>query len=119
MEIKNEKNSYDERPEGKKDESPSAPLIRVSSATMGTLKSILDKLNSKSWGRKVRADDVIAKLLKKLNDVDFKDLQEASLSNTDRMERSFEEYCSKYGRISKDEYIGILMQKSAGAVPTK
>ena len=89
--------------------------IRVFKATAKTLKSMIQKLNKKSLGRKVRVDDLILKSLSLLEDKHLEEIRDATLSNTDKLEISYQEYCKTHGQISKDEYLGRLLsdQKSA------
>ena len=89
--------------------------IRVFKATAKTLKSMIQKLDKKSFGRKVRVDDLILKSLSLLEDKHLEEIRDATLSNTDKLEISYQEYCKTHGQISKDEYLGRLLsdQKSA------
>ena len=93
------------KPKPKKD----ASTIRVSNATQKLLSSVLQKVNKKAFGRRVKADPLLQLALSKLTDADFKMLQEQSLSNADRMEMKYRDFVRTNGPISKDEFLGILL----------
>ena len=86
--------------------------IRIDLVTQKLVTSLLNKANRKSYGRKVKASQLIHAALLKLVDADLKDLQEMSLSNTDRMEMKYREYVKQHGSISKDEFLGLLLEQN-------
>ncbi len=49
--------------------------VRVSNSTQKLLTSVLQKLNKKSYGRRVKADPVLQLALSKITDADIKSLQ--------------------------------------------
>ena len=61
-------------------------------------------------GKRIKADHIILKALSLLKQEHINDLQEESLSNKDKLERSYKNYCKKFGTISKDEFIGKFMK---------
>jgi len=83
--------------------------VRVTEKTRELLTSVLKKVNSKERGRSIKADEVIALALNLITSVEIKQLQEASLSNADRLELSYQKYIRENSPISKDEWIGILL----------
>lgn len=87
--------------------------IRVHKLTAKSLKSILSKLNRKSYGRKVKHDDLIQKSLTLLTDEHFEEIKQATLSNSDRLEIAYQEYCKQNGQVSKDEYFGLLLKQNS------
>ena len=87
--------------------------IRVAIETRKKLLIELMKINKKQLGKRVKVDALLLKLLPRLTAQDVTELQEASLSGRDRMERSYRAYCTKFGQITMDEYLGILLKKAA------
>jgi len=43
-------------------------------------------------------------------------LKDQSLSNKDRLEKRYSDFCARNGRISKDEFIGILLKTDMEAL---
>ena len=89
--------------------------IRVSRETKKRLLADLVRLNKKDLGRHVRADEVVALALSLLEAKHYTQLQDATLSNSDRLERRYREYVKKDGAITTDEFIGKLL--TDGTVP--
>ena len=92
----------------KKSKGNSTP-IRILRPTAKALKSLLQKLNKKPLGRKVRADDLILKALSLLEEKHFEQIKKLTLSNADRLELFYREYCKAHGHITKDDYLGVLL----------
>ena len=92
--------------------------VRVLRPTAKSLKGILLKLNKKSYGRKVRPDDVIAKSLSLLNDSHLQEIQEATMTNMDKIDMAYHNYCKNKGQISKDAYLGRLLSNKEVSVET-
>lgn len=91
--------------------------IRIKNQTHRTIRTLLQRANKKPYGRKVKADDIIAKSLALLQPNHIEELQEATLSNADRLDREYKLYCSQNGFIKRDDFIGkILSETSLGAV---
>lgn len=93
-----------------------AHSIRVSPVTYNRLSEILAKVNEKKMGRSTRADEVVALALNLVTQEEVKALQEASLSNADRLELSYQKYIRENAFISQDEYLGRLMK---GELPAR
>lgn len=91
--------------------------LRVSNETRKKVFSELQKANKKTFGRKIKADHLIALAITRITAQDITELQEKSLSNQDRMEQAYREFVSKHGQISRDEFIGKLLTQNA-ANPT-
>lgn len=86
---------------------PSAyAALRVKKETRRRVLQTLQQVNKKDFGRKVRADQVIALGQSLLRPEHLQSLQESSLSHSDRLERDYRAYVTKHGAISKDEYLG-------------
>ena len=91
--------------------------IRVMPETRELLTEILKKVNGKERGRNIKTDEVLAIALTLITPKEIKELQEASLSNADRLELSYQKYILENSFISQDEWLGRLMKGAlAGAV---
>ena len=88
--------------------------IRVDKDTRRIIARILDKLNKKQFGKRVKANQLIALAIGLLNDDHYKQLQKQSLSNADKLEMQFKEYVRQHGSISKDEFLGKLHELFIG-----
>lgn len=86
-----------------------ASSLRVKPETRKRFLAELSKANKKSFGRKVRADQLLSLLMTFIKPEHIQKLQQESLSNADRLEMRFREHIKKFGPISKDEYLGLLM----------
>jgi hypothetical protein len=87
--------------------------IRVSKATAKTIKALIQKVNKKSYGKKVRPDDLIQKSISLLNDEHIEEIKQSTMTNSDRLEIAYQEHCKTHGQISKDEYFGLLLKKKS------
>ncbi len=94
----------------KKSENAPMTPVRLKQVTYQKLTSILDKINQKDQGKKVRADDVVTLSLTLLKNEHLKRLQDNSLTNTDRMEILFQEFKSKNKNATKDLFLGALLK---------
>ena len=84
--------------------------IRVSKATVKIIKTLLQKVNKKSYGKKIKPDDLIQKSISLLSDDHLEEIKQSTMSNSDRLELAYQEYCKLHGQISKDEYFGLLLK---------
>lgn len=87
--------------------------IRVSKTTAKAIKLLLQKLNKKSYGKRVRPDDLIQKAISLLSDDHLEEIKQSTLTNSDRLEIAYQEYCKTHGQISKDEYFGLLLKTNS------
>ena len=83
--------------------------IRIRKETKKKIQSELMLLNKKDFGRKITADDFIQLAISLVRPEHTDSLRERTLSNKDRLEQRYLDYCAKNGKISKDEFIGILL----------
>lgn len=90
--------------------------IRVKRETRKKILLELAKANKKDFGRKLRAEDLIAFALTLIRPEHVAQLQETTLSNADRLEQQYREFVAKHGSISKDAYLGKLL---GSALPSK
>jgi hypothetical protein len=81
-------------------------VLRVLHDTRKKIMGEVAKANKKELGRKIRSDDILALAISLIEPQHIKKLQEASLSNADRLEREYRAYIVKNGPISKDAYLG-------------
>jgi hypothetical protein len=98
----------EQKTQNKKSKVSTTP-IRILKSTAKTLKGLLQKLNRKPLGKRIRIDDLVLKSLSLLEDKHYEEIKDASLSNTDRLEINYHKYCKQHGQISKDAYIGQLL----------
>jgi hypothetical protein len=87
----------------------SAP-VRLHASTKEKIDSLLDRANNKSFGRKVKVNDIIDMSIDLISDRHLKSLQENSLSNGDRLEMLLKSVSDANPSMSKDELIGLLLQ---------
>lgn len=83
--------------------------IRVKRETRKRILAELAKLNKKDFGRRIRMDDLISLALSLITSEHRQQLQDASLSNADKMERMFREYAKANPGVSRDQFIGTLL----------
>ena len=102
-----------ERPKVKKISRSQFTTQRIRKETNRLLQSLLSKANKKKLGRKLTVDEIISFSLKLINETHIKDLQESTLSNQDRLEQSYREYCSQHGSVSKDQFLGQLLKSAS------
>lgn len=90
-----------------------AASLRVKTETRKRFLVELAKANKKSFGRRVRADQLLNLLLTLLRPEHVQKLQEESLSNADRLEMMYREHVKRHGATSKDEFLGRLLGPDA------
>ncbi|HMN68070.1 MAG TPA: hypothetical protein PKC28_05975 [Bdellovibrionales bacterium] len=90
-----------------------ASSLRVKPETRKRFLGELAKANKKSFGRKVRADQLLSLLLTLVRPEHLQQLQHGSLSNSDRLEMRYREHVKKFGPISKDEFLGLLLTEKS------
>lgn len=97
----------------KNDDSVAAEIetiaIRVRSGTKTKLDKILDAVNSKEYGKRVKSDDVISFAIGLINDAYMHSLRDQSLTNSDRLEILFQQQRKRKKELTKDEFLGLLM----------
>lgn len=90
-----------------------ASSLRVKPETRKRFLSELAKANKKSYGRKVRADQLLSLLMTLVRPEHIQQLQQGSLSNSDRLEMRYREHVKKFGPTSKDEFLGLLLTEKS------
>lgn len=86
-------------------------MVRIEKSTLKNVCAFLEELNDGRVGKKIRADKVIAKAVSKLTPEHLEEIAEESLTNADRIEIGYQEYCKSHGEVTKDEYLGTLIQR--------
>lgn len=74
------------------------------------LQQLREKVNKKSFGRKVRDNEILYLALTLVTPEHLVKLQENTLSEKDRLNMAHEEYVKNHGRISMDQFIGLLIR---------
>lgn len=111
METKQESKTFKS-----KNQTTSTTPIRVKRETRKKILQELAKANKKDFGRKVRADDLIALALSFVRAEHIEQLQDATLSNADRLDRRYREFVAQHGHISKDVFLGKLLSGSLAEI---
>lgn len=78
--------------------------------TARALQALNDRANKKNYGRKVKDTDIIALALSLVEPQHILQLQEATLSEEDRLNMAHENYQKNNGKITRDQFIGKLMR---------
>jgi hypothetical protein len=93
-----------------KERKGNSSAIRVTKDCSRKFKTELARINEKTFGRRLRSDELITHFLSLLTNQDRLALQEGTMSNQDLIERDYQEYCATHQKITKDEYFGMLRQ---------
>ena len=83
--------------------------IRVKKETKKKIQLLLLTVNKKDFGRKIKPDDLLAIAISLISQEHISKLQESSFSNKDRLEMQFKAFQSTNRKVSKDEFIGLLL----------
>ena len=89
--------------------------LRVKRETKKKIQTEIAVINRKGFGRPVTPDEYVALAITLLKPEHLEQLKDQSLSNKDRMEKRYQEYCTTHGKVSKDEFIGVLLSGGQGA----
>ena len=95
----------------KKLSNASTTPIRVLKSTAKRLRTLITKLNRKSYGKKIKVDDIITKSLFLLEEKHLQEIKAASLSNFDRINIAYKNHCKSYPGTTKDEFLGMLLNE--------
>lgn len=90
---------------------PATDSLRVRRETKKRILVELATLNKKDFGKPITPDQYVNLAISLLRPEHLQSLKEQSLSNKDRMEKRYLDYCAEHGKVSRDEYIGILLGK--------
>jgi hypothetical protein len=86
--------------------------LRVRKETRKLVMALHTKLNKKDFGSRVPVDTIIQKGVALLTALHLHEIQEASLSNKDRLDRDYRLYVAKHGGMAKDVYLGKRLDGS-------
>ena len=98
--------------------------INVKRETKKRIIADLGRINKKDFGHNIRADEYLAFAISLISTDHIKQLQESSLSNSDRLDRDYKAYIDKFGHVSKDEYLGkrlrgdIKLEETTSVTPS-
>ncbi|MBT4761078.1 MAG: hypothetical protein HOO06_05210 [Bdellovibrionaceae bacterium] len=82
--------------------------VRVNKETRRDLTRLVDKINKKQFGKRVKISEVIALAITLVGEKHIQLLQQSSLSNADKIEMQYKDYIRQNGSISKDDFLGKL-----------
>jgi len=84
--------------------------IRTSKTTANKLKKLQTIINKKDFGCSIIIDQILSYLIENVTPEMITMLQENSLNEEDKFERDYKLYCSKSGRITKNEFFKLVRQ---------
>lgn len=87
--------------------------IRVKKETKKKILADVAALNRKEFGSKITPDEYVAMALSLLKPEHLEELKTRSLTNKDRLELKYQEFCAAHGKVSKDEFLGALLEGRA------
>ena len=87
----------------------SMTAIRVRKETRRKIVTVLTRINKKDFGRKIRADELIALALDTVTEQEIAALQQQSMTNADRIEAAFRAHLKRHPGITKDQFLGTLL----------
>jgi len=85
-------------------------LKKIDLESAKLLAALKDRANKKTYGRKIKDSEIIAKALSLVESNHIQDLQESTLSEKDRLHIAHEDYIKLNGKISLDQFIGRLLK---------
>ncbi len=91
--------------------SASTVSVRLRRETKRRIQNELARVNKKDFGKRVKADALIGRALGLLTEQHIKELQDASLSNADRLEMLYRDHVKQHGATTKDDFLGTLIGK--------
>ncbi|PWU19423.1 MAG: hypothetical protein C5B49_05765 [Bdellovibrio sp.] len=83
--------------------------VRIKADSRGQAAALLIAANKKTYGRKVKLDELIELALSLVTSDHIKLLQSRSLTNEDKKEMLRQKYVEVRGPISRDEFTGFMM----------
>jgi hypothetical protein len=90
---------------------PANDYIRIKRETKKKILSDLAQINRKDFGKSITPDQYIALAISLLTPEHLEQLKTQSMTNKDRLELKYREHCSTNGKVSMDEFIGMLLQE--------
>jgi hypothetical protein len=92
----------------------SSSPVRLKQSTKAKLTDLLGKANKLKAGRKIKPDDVIGFGLDLVTDEHLEQICSRSLTNKDRLEMLFRKVSKEKRGISRDEFLGMLLDGKIG-----
>lgn len=96
-----------------KKKSPTKKAVMLKKVDLDTAKQIQqfkDRVNKKSFGRKVKDSEVLALAVSLLGNEHIRALQESTYSEKDRLGMVHDDYQKTNGKISLDQFIGKILR---------
>ncbi len=106
----NEKQDRESKPKKIEPAKRQATVKKVDLETSRLIQQMKDKANRKPYGRKVKDSEILALAVRLLTPEHIKELQEATLSERDRLQMVHEDYQKAHGKISMDQFLGKLLR---------
>ena len=95
-------------------------LKKIDPESARLLSQLRDRANKKSYGRKVRESEILARAIRLVAQDDIREIQDQTYSERDRLQMAHEEYVKANGKISLDQFIGKLLKgELPGQMPLK
>ncbi|GEM_PF-1274215 len=85
-------------------------LKKIDPDAAKVLQNIKDRINKKSYGRKVKDSEIISKGLLLIEPHHLQELQESTLTEKDRLHMAHENFVKQNGKITLDQFIGKLLK---------
>lgn len=85
-------------------------LKKIDPDSAKMLALLKEKANKKTYGRKIRDVEIIAKALSLVEAKHLTELQEGTLSEKDRLHIAHEDFVKQHGKITLDQFIGRLLK---------
>jgi hypothetical protein len=89
--------------------------VRLAQPAQKKLTQLLSKINKKSFGKRVKSNELIWMSLSLITDAHIRELQEGSLSNSDKLEMKYKDFIKANGPVTKDEFLGYLLSQNTVA----
>ncbi len=83
--------------------------VRLKQGTFKKLQKILEAVNKKDFGSRIRSDTVIDAALSLLCTNEIEAMRQGSMSNADRLERMYRAHVADEGAMSKDAFLGLVL----------
>lgn len=88
---------------------PKNDYLRVSREIRKKVISDLAALNRKSYGKQITLDQYVGLAISLITDEHREKLRDQSITNQDRIELLYRQHCESNGKISMDQFLGILL----------
>ena len=87
-------------------------LKKLDADTAKLLSQLKEKVNKKSFGRRIRDSEILSLGLRNLTNDHIRSLQEFSLTADDKLKLAHEKYVKEKGKVSYDEFLLSLLERS-------